>query len=111
MPVNTSGLRPPWKPGESGGGRGCPKTYSKFRKWCREATPEAMEALKAALLNPKERVPAAKTLLEFAWGRAPSAEVMATLDKQHAQKGREVREEALEAVSDALVDAANSEPH
>lgn len=108
---NTSGLKQPWQKGQSGNPAGRPKSYGKFRKLCREATPEALEALRAALAEPGERVPAAKTLLEFGWGKAPTAEVMASLDKQGAKQGRAVREEALEALSDALADAEGAKPH
>jgi hypothetical protein len=36
----------------------------------RERTPEAIEALTAALANPRERVAAATVLLDRAWGKA-----------------------------------------
>jgi hypothetical protein len=111
MARDTSGLRPPWKPGEHGGGRGRAKGYRKFRKLIREMSPEALAALRAALAEPGERVGAAKVVLEFSWGKAPTADVMARLDAEVSKKGKAVREDALEALSDAIADVESGESH
>jgi hypothetical protein len=52
---------------------GRPKTDGHFRELCRKRTRKALKALTDALSDPDTRVPAAKALLEFAWGKAPSA--------------------------------------
>lgn len=107
MSNGNGNLRPPWPKGVSGNPKGLPTKPHKFRKMCRALTPEALAALKAALQEPGERVPAAKAVLEFAWGKAPSAEVIAQLDGQaKASRGAAVREDALEAVSDALAEGS-----
>lgn len=59
--------------GVSGNPIGRPKTDGQFRELCRKQTKKALKALVAALGVPGERVPAAKALLEFSWGKAPAA--------------------------------------
>jgi hypothetical protein len=53
-------------PGRSGNPAGRPRG---IEARCREFTEEALQALVAALRNPKERVQAAQVLLSYAWGK------------------------------------------
>lgn len=58
--------------GVSGNPSGRPKTDGWFRELCRKRTKRALKALTDALTG-EDAVPAAKALLEFAWGKAPAA--------------------------------------
>ena len=65
----------PWKPGESGNPAGRPKGIAKTVRERFGNTPlELVEALYAEMQNdrarPTERIQAARTLLEFGWGKA-----------------------------------------
>jgi hypothetical protein len=53
-------------PGISGNPSGRPRG---IEARCREFTEEALQALRAALRNPKERVAAASVLLSYGWGK------------------------------------------
>ena len=53
-------------PGRSGNPGGRPRG---IEARCREFTEEALQALRAALRNPKERVAAASVLLSYGWGK------------------------------------------
>lgn len=69
----------PFQPGQSGNLNGRPRGHAKAL--ARKHTPEAIEALVAALQCPKERVAAAVALLDRGWGR-PTQPVEADLDLQ-----------------------------
>jgi len=68
-PIPTS-----FKPGTSGNPSGKPKDWPGFRELCRQRTPEALAALTEALSGgDSNALTAAKTLLEYGWGRPASA--------------------------------------
>lgn len=46
---NTAGLRPPWKPGQSGNPSGRPKRQDAFRALCRDVTEGAVSELRRRL--------------------------------------------------------------
>jgi hypothetical protein len=58
-----------FKPGQSGNPGGRSK-ITDVVALARERTPQAIEALTAALSNPRERVAAAAVLLDRGWGKA-----------------------------------------
>jgi len=58
-----------WKKGQSGNPNGRPAGYAEFKAKCREATDEALAALRTALTDPDSAVAAARVLLEFGWGK------------------------------------------
>ena len=66
----------PYQPGHSGnpGGRR-PPGYAEFQKLCRTYTPEAMDALLAAIRDPERRyhVKAIELLLAYAHGKPKQA--------------------------------------
>ena len=64
----------PFPKGVSGNPSGRPGGYEEFRALCKSHTPEAVEALRAALgNNDSSGVAAARVLLEYAWGKPSSA--------------------------------------
>lgn len=56
-------------PGQSGNARGRRPVMRDIQKLAREHAPEAIQALVAALHNPRERVPAAMALLDRGYGK------------------------------------------
>jgi hypothetical protein len=72
-PVKRGRGNPKWKKGQSGNPGGRPEGYAAFKAACRERSPKALATLEAALANESLCVQAAKTLLEFGWGRASAA--------------------------------------
>mgnify|MGYP007112198659 CR=1 FL=1 len=80
----------PFVKGVSGNPSGRPKGYAAFRDGMRELTPEAIEALRQDLLNPDRRTAAARAVLEYAWGKAPSAP-----DDLESQRRQQVLPEGL----------------
>lgn len=64
----------PFEKGKSPNPGGRPKGYAEFRELCREKTPEAMEAL-VSMLSKRDSTAAmaARTLLEYGWGKPQSA--------------------------------------
>lgn len=58
-----------FKKGEVNNPRGRPADYGKFRALCREKTPEAIAALMLGLDEEKNRVAAARVLLEYGYGK------------------------------------------
>lgn len=75
----------PWPKGVSGNPGGFTKerrrSVARFRKMCRKYTKQALAALVAALSEPGERVPAAKVLLEYAYGK-PDAALMDAAERR-----------------------------
>ena len=59
----------PWPPGRSGNPGGRPKAALDIQALARQHTPDAINALVAALANPRERVSAAVALLDRGWGK------------------------------------------
>ena len=59
-----------FRPGISGNPSGRPKALADVVELARTHTPAAINALAAALSNPRERVAAATVLLDRAWGKA-----------------------------------------
>jgi hypothetical protein len=59
----------PFKKGVSGNPGGRPTAALRVQEMARRKTPEALEALIAALSNPRERVQAAVALLDRGWGK------------------------------------------
>jgi hypothetical protein len=68
---NTAGLRPAWKPGQSGNVRGRPPAKFDLPAACREHAAAAVQVLVDALRDPKNKIEAAKALLDRGFGRAP----------------------------------------
>ena len=66
-------LKPRWVKGQSGNPSGMTAQKAQrirtIRELAKAYTPEALEALKAALKNKGERVRAAEVLLAYAWGK------------------------------------------
>jgi hypothetical protein len=60
----------PWVKGQSGNPGGRPKALVDVQQMARTHTPEAINALVAALKVPQTRVPAAVALLDRGWGKA-----------------------------------------
>ena len=58
-----------FQPGQSGNPGGRPKGYAAFREQIRELTPEALEALRSALSDPRTRLSAALAIFDYGWGR------------------------------------------
>ena len=58
----------PWVSGQSGNPRGVPADRS-LQELCKTYTEEAVKTLVIAMRNPKERVVAAKEILDRGWGR------------------------------------------
>lgn len=72
--------------GVSGNPSGRPKTDGWFRELARKRTKRALKALTDALVG-ENAVPAAKALLEFAWGKAPAAGFVAPGDAAEKTQG------------------------
>jgi hypothetical protein len=72
---------------------------------CREFTKDALQALVAALANPKERVQAASTLLAYGWGRPKQ-----TIEADGQSIGL-MHLLAAKAVSEELGGALLGDPH
>lgn len=70
-PKRRRGPGRPFAPGVSGNPGGRPKAYADFQELCRARSPKALETLDAAL--DAGDVTAARVLLEYAWGKPPSA--------------------------------------
>lgn len=70
---NTSGLRPPWKKGQSGNPAGRPKKDREFTEECRTLADEAKDVLAKVMRDNKAphaaRVNAATTLIERGYGK------------------------------------------
>jgi hypothetical protein len=95
-PVPSSGRL---RPGVSGNPGGRPRGQGAFRKLCRSHALEAVNALVAALSESGERVPAAKVLLEFGFGKPDAMSRMAALG--HSDKRMTpTAEEAAAAVAE-----------
>jgi Family of unknown function (DUF5681) len=61
--------RTAFKPGQSGNPGGRPAALRGIQELARQHTSEAVDALRAALKRPRERVRAAELLLAYAYGR------------------------------------------
>ena len=61
--------RTSFRPGMSGNPGGRPKAALDVQELARAHTPDAINALVAALANPRERVSAAVALLDRGWGK------------------------------------------
>jgi hypothetical protein len=83
-----------FKPGQSGNPNGRRKIDKDLQELMRQHTPAAINALVAALKQPRERVAAAVALLDRAYGK-PSQ----TLDVNHSGLASEARDEALLAIA------------
>jgi hypothetical protein len=67
--LSGNGFGTPFKPGVSGNPSGKRKACQDVQALARTHTPEAIEALVAALAYPRERVAAAVALLDRGWGK------------------------------------------
>ena len=88
-----------WRPGTSGNPGGRPRG---IEARCREFTDEALQALRAALQNPRERVQAAAILLDRGWGKPVQPvqdEGQTSIGVLHLIAAREVSEEIERALA------------
>lgn len=63
-----------FEPGQSGNPGGRPRGYSAFRESIRSLTPEALDALRESLANPRTRLSAALAIFDYGWGRPQAPE-------------------------------------
>jgi hypothetical protein len=89
-----------WKPGQSGNARGRPKIPFDLPAACREHAAAAVQVLVDALHDPKNKIEAAKVLLDRGFGKAPvviEGEAAATLSLMHLIAARHIAAELQEA--------------
>ena len=104
---DTSGLRPPWKPGESGNPSGKPKSIRQVTDLARSRAEKALKVLEDVMnddgATPASRVSAATILLERGYGK-PSADVQLTVKRN----ANDFSDEELEAIADEGEDGGES---
>ena len=99
-----------FKPGHAPVTPGRPKVRRDVEALARQDTPEAIEALRAALKVPRERVAAAQVLLDRGWGKPAQSLAIGAQDSQNRVTAVQLTVISAPAESDSLEGPARTPP-